>query len=109
MITDDGLHAFAPVQRGGEMGISRIALSGPESYEPVVPGHRVALPVAVRGNTMLFLGYGMFEPGDLYLVRTDGSAERRLTELNSDLLQQWALPAVHHLEFTSADGAAVEG
>ncbi|MGH8921133.1 MAG: TolB family protein, partial [Actinomycetes bacterium] len=30
VISDDARHAFAPVQRGGEVGISRIALSGPE-------------------------------------------------------------------------------
>lgn len=109
VVSDDAGYAFAPVQRGGEMGVYRIALSGPEACQPLVTGSRVALPAAIGGGEVLFLGSGIFEPGNLYLVRDDGSAERQLTDLNGDLLHQLAPPTVHRLEFPSADGAMVEG
>lgn len=108
-VSEDGTHAFAPVQRGGEIAIFRIALSGPEAYEPVVEGQRACAPVRLRGETLLFFGSGVCEPGDLYLVDALGSNERRLTRLNADLLAELDLPSVRRLEFESTDGATVEG
>ena len=109
-ISDDGKYAYALVQRGGEGGIYRIALSGPESYQQVVGGERVCAPACVRGDTLLFTSFGMNEPGDLYLLDTrKQQREQRLTQLNAELLATLNLPPVRRLTFTSKDGAVVEG
>lgn len=107
--SEDGAHLFAPVQRGGELAIFKIALTGPEAYEPVAEGERVCAPIALRGDRLLFAGFGMTEPGDLYVLDTSSPKEQRLTHLNEELLGELELPHASRLEFTSSDGTAVEG
>ena len=109
VVSDDGRYAFAQVQRGGESGIYRFALSGPERYEQVLGGERVCAPIRVRGDALLFAGFGMCEPGDLYLFDDKQTKERRVTQLNAELLATVKLPKVRRLSFTSKDGVGVEG
>ncbi|TDE51477.1 S9 family peptidase [Nonomuraea mesophila] len=109
VVSDDGAHAYTMVQRGGEGEIVKVALSGPESYEPVVAGERVCAPACLRGDTLLFAGFGMTEPGDLYTFDVAAGREERLTELNTALLTERDLPSARRLEFVSGDGATVEG
>ena len=109
VVSADATHAFAVVQRGGEGAIFKFALSGPESYEPVVEGERVCAPTCLRDDTMLFAGFNTCEPGDLYLLDTSKMTERRLTQLNGEVLGELELPSPQRLEFPSSDGASVEG
>jgi dipeptidyl aminopeptidase/acylaminoacyl peptidase len=62
----------------------------------------------LRGDRLLFQASSIAEPGDLYLAEL-GGAERRLTDLNGDLLRRRSLPAVERLAFSGADGTPVEG
>jgi dipeptidyl aminopeptidase/acylaminoacyl peptidase len=109
VVSHDGAHAYTMVQRGGEGAIVKVALSGPESYEPVVEGERVCAPACLRGDTLLFAGFGMTEPGDLYTFDVASGREKRLTELNAELLAELGLPSARRLEFVSRDGVTVEG
>lgn len=101
--------AFVGVQRGGSVNISRFPLSGADREEALVTGERVAVPLAVADNKLLFIAFTAVEPGDLYLLDLVTGQEQRLTSLNADLLGQLALPTVETVSFPSSDGVQVEG
>jgi dipeptidyl aminopeptidase/acylaminoacyl peptidase len=107
--SDGGREAIVPVQTGGEKSLVRVALDGDESHTVVAGGTRVCLPVAARGQKVLFAAFGFTEPGDLYLADLDTGEERRLTRANEDVLAELALPTVIPLQFPGVDGAPVEG
>jgi dipeptidyl aminopeptidase/acylaminoacyl peptidase len=104
-----GGDVVVPVQTGGEVAIVKVALSGDESAEVVAGGTRVCAPIAVRADQLLFGAFGFTEPGDLYLVNLATRDERRLTNLNEQLLSELELPDVTNLHFPSKDGQEVEG
>jgi dipeptidyl aminopeptidase/acylaminoacyl peptidase len=53
---------------------------------------------------------GLIEaPADLYVSRIDGTGERRLTNLNAELVREVALSRAERLQFASADGTPIEG
>lgn len=101
--------AYIAAQRGGEVGVYRVALSGPEHCERVLGGPRGCAPVRLRGSRLLFAAFGVCDPGQLHLYDTGSATETQLTRLNQELLDTLAWPAVHPLEFTSGDGTGVEG
>lgn len=104
-VTSDG-SAVVQVQVGGTVELHRIALSGPEDIRRVTSGGRECTPFAAAGDRVLFLAHDFDEPGDLFLL--EGDAERRLTDLNRDVLDALALPDVVEVAGTGADGARVE-
>ncbi|MFB7087839.1 prolyl oligopeptidase family serine peptidase [Streptomyces sp. NPDC056296] len=109
LASDDSDSAYVRAQRGGEVGVYRVALSGPEAHEQVAGGERACVPVRLRGDRLLFAAFGMCDPGDLHLLDTSTGEEERLTRLNSDLRDQLAWPTVRHLSYSGQDGTLVEG
>jgi dipeptidyl aminopeptidase/acylaminoacyl peptidase len=109
LLSDDGREVVVTVQTGGEVALVRVALEGEESHTVVAGGPRVCAPLAMRGRSVLFATFGFTEPGDLYLVDLDTGGERRLTQLNADVLAEFELPNVVPLHFDGIDGAPVEG
>lgn len=107
LVADDDL--FVSVQRGGAVNISRIPLSGEDREEVLVSGDRAAGPVAVAAGKLLFVGFTMTEPGDLYLLDLATGEEKRLTSVNEEILSELAFPTAERLSFTGSDGAEVEG
>ena len=101
--------AVVRVQTGGEVALVRVALDGDESHAVVAGGARVCTPLAAAGRKVLFGAFGFTEPGDLHLVDVETGEERRLTNLNDDVLAELALPTVVPLRFSGVDGAPVEG
>ena len=101
--------AVVSVQAGGEVALVRVALDGDESQMIVAGGTRNCVPLSARGQSVLFAAFGFTEPGDLHLVDLDTGEERRLTQLNDDVLAELALPNVTPLSFPSIDGEPVEG
>jgi dipeptidyl aminopeptidase/acylaminoacyl peptidase len=100
--------ALASVQVGGRVGVWAFSLSGPEQSREVIAGDRFVRPMRLRGERLLFHTSSIAEPGDLSVADL-GGAERRLTELNADLVGERSLPEVEHLAFSGADGTLVEG
>jgi dipeptidyl aminopeptidase/acylaminoacyl peptidase len=109
LLSDGDRDVIVPVQSGGEKALVRVALDGDESHAVVAGGTRVCLPVSASGQKVLFAAFGFTEPGDLYLVDLDTGDERRLTQVNEDVLAELALPTVIPLHFPGIDGAPVEG
>lgn len=109
LVSKDGRWAYVQVQDGGTVQIYRVALSGPESWAPVVKGERACIPLDMDDGHLLFAVSTLDNPLDLFLADVDGSNERQLTHLNADLLKELDLPAVEHLSFPGSDGVQVEG
>lgn len=108
VVSGDGRWAFARVQEGGTVGVYRVALSGPESCEKVVSGDRCAVLTDAGERHLLYVMSDFDLPTDLYISDLDGANERRLTQLNDDVLSGLLPPRAERLLFPSAEGARVE-
>jgi len=108
-ISANGENAYVPVQDGGSKSIYRIGLSGIVDFEPVVNDARVCDIFGLKDNLLLMYISQFNDPANLYLVNIDGSHERQITDINQDLLEEFALPEVEKLSFSSSDGTEVEG
>lgn len=109
LLARDSTTAYVQVQNGGTIQIYRVALSGPESWQPVVTGERSCILLDTDNQHLLFAGSTLDNPTDLFLAKMDGTNEQQLTRLNTDLLAKRDLPTVEHLLFPGTDGAEVEG
>ncbi len=109
LLIGEDRNAYLSVQDGGLQPIYRIALQGAEDCQPVVTGERTSIPLGVRKGCLLFAASSLKDPLDLYSVNTDGSGERRLTDLNADFLAGLREVQVQHLAFSAIDGASLEG
>jgi dipeptidyl aminopeptidase/acylaminoacyl peptidase len=58
---------------------------------------------------MVYLANDFQHPDDLYISNLDGSGERQLTHVNSDLWAQLELKPVERLPYKSTDGWAIDG
>lgn len=108
-VSADGRYVYVSVQQGGKVGVTRVALDGPEDVVPVVGGERMCALLGLDDTRLLYVAGDINHPGDLYVSDLDGGEERRLTSVNEELLATVALPAVEHLRFPGTDGAEVEG
>ena len=60
-------------------------------------------------DEIAFIATGPHMPSDVFVCRWDGLHERRLTQLNDQLLSQLALPRVERRSFDGAGGETVDG
>ena len=109
VIDGEGKNAYVRVQVGGNVPVYRIALDGQEECSPVVHGERNREPLGLYGDSLLYKECGLNQPPDLYVSDDDGGNEKRLTDINRDLLGSLSLPSVEHLKFPSSDGVEIEG
>ena len=107
--SSDGQFALINVQDGGTVGIYRVALHGNEAFTPVVTGDRTCYPLDATDTYLLYSVSDFNLRPDLYLSNTEGKHEKRLSDLNHDLLAGLTLPAVERLQFPGSDGTPVEG
>jgi dipeptidyl aminopeptidase/acylaminoacyl peptidase len=68
-----------------------------------------AFDVSQSTGKMVYLANDFQHLDDLYISNLDGSGERQLTHVNSDLWAQLELQPVERLAYKSSDGLAVEG
>lgn len=107
----DSSHAYVTMVKRGCAEISRISLDGPESCEAVAAGPRTCVTMDANTATgqLLYCASNMHMPWELYLSDPAGEAERRITQLNDDVLAQWPALKFQHLEYESKDGVPLEG
>jgi dipeptidyl aminopeptidase/acylaminoacyl peptidase len=80
------------------------------STSVVVGGERqIAYASARAGSRIAFAAGDLAAPSDLYVTAWDGSGERRLTQLNKELLAQLAPAHGERRTFTSPHGGTLEG
>jgi dipeptidyl aminopeptidase/acylaminoacyl peptidase len=68
-----------------------------------------AFDVSESSGKMVYLANDFQHPDDLYISNLDGSGERQLTHVNSELWAQLELQPVERLPYKSTDGWAVDG
>jgi len=80
------------------------------STSVVVGGERqIGYASAAAGSRIAFAAGDLAAPSDLFVVAWDGSGERRLTQLNKDLLAQLAPVTGERRSFKSPHGGTLEG
>jgi dipeptidyl aminopeptidase/acylaminoacyl peptidase len=94
----------------GETHIYR-ADPGAHTFSAITSGPRGIHAFDVNENTgkIVYLANDFQHLDDLYISNIDGSGERQLTHLNSDLWAQLELQPVERLPYKSTDGWPVEG
>ncbi len=110
-VSSDGDFAYVKVQMGGTIQIWRVALSGEESFSPVMDGDRSCLPLALSpaGDRLFALVSTLHDPLNIFELDLSNHTERQLTAINADALGELAPPQVEHFIFKSVDDVSVEG
>ena len=72
-------------------------------------GASVVSGLSVAGDRMAYLASSPDIPGDVFVASTDGSDQRRLTDLNSSLLDEISLHAAQERTFVAPDGLEIHG
>ena len=109
LLSADGKEAFAPVQNGGSLQVYHITLDGAESCTSVLGGERLNALMDMQAGKLLYAVSTLNAPADLYLSDLNGENEKRLTELNTAVLDELLLPETEHFFFKGAKGEDVEG
>ena len=108
----DGHGIFFTAGVGGETQLFRIPVSGGRA-EPVTTGERRVGSVSFSSDHARFAysAQTAVDPGNVFVAETldPHRTERRLTDLNHDLLASLDLPSPRRQTFRSADGTEVEG
>jgi dipeptidyl aminopeptidase/acylaminoacyl peptidase len=94
----------------GETHIFR-ADAAAHTFSAVTSGSRGVHAFDLNESTgkMVYLADNFEHPADLYISNLDGSSERQLTHVNSELWSQLELQPVERLPYKSTDGWAVDG
>jgi dipeptidyl aminopeptidase/acylaminoacyl peptidase len=74
----------------------------------VVSGDRQIQSLTAAAGRLAFTASDPAVPVDVYVCGIDGSAERRLTNLNDGCLAELALPRVEHRRFSSPHGGELD-
>ncbi|MDP2957116.1 MAG: S9 family peptidase [Longimicrobiales bacterium] len=108
----DGRWIYFTAQTGGSTHVFRIAASGGRA-EPWTTGERRLGSVDFSSDfsSFAYTAQTPVDPGNVYVASTRDPAgtERRLTQLNADLLASVELPSPDRIVYRSADGIEVEG
>jgi dipeptidyl aminopeptidase/acylaminoacyl peptidase len=90
--------------------IFNVALTGQESWKPVVTGEQanMLLDADFASQTLLYAISTLNQPCDLYTRALKSGAEKRLTTLNDDVLKEFPQPEVENFRITTSQNAEVE-
>jgi CubicO group peptidase (beta-lactamase class C family)/acetyl esterase/lipase len=91
---------------GGCVHLFRVGVDD-RTVQPLVTGDRVVSGFSVAGDAVAFVAADASQPGDVFLRAADGG-ERRLTELNRELLEEAPPVRPERRVFTAPDGVEVE-
>jgi dipeptidyl aminopeptidase/acylaminoacyl peptidase len=107
----DSRFIYFTAETGGEVHLFRVAAAAGAKVEQVTKGPRrlVNLTIDKAFTTIAYIVGQHDAPGDLYAADIDGTHERRLTDINHDLLGELALSKGERLQWHSKDGTPIEG
>jgi len=107
----DSRFIYFTAETGGEIHLFRVAPTAGAKVEQVTKGPRrlASLTIDKAFTTIAYIVGQHDAPGELYAANIDGTNERRLTDINHDLLAELALSKGERLQWNSKDGTAIEG
>lgn len=106
----DGRFVYFMGGVGGTTHLFRVPATGGPVQQVTAGERRIAGVSFDRAfNTVTYTVSSIEAPSDVYVARIDGSNERRVSDVNADLVREVAFSRAERLQFTSADGTPVEG
>jgi dipeptidyl aminopeptidase/acylaminoacyl peptidase len=107
----DSRYLYFTAETGGELHLFRVSADAGAKVEQVTHGPRrlTNLMIDAAFTTIAYVAGTHDAPGDLFAADIDGSHERRLTNVNKDLLGELAIPKTERLQWPSKDGTPIEG
>ena len=107
----DSSYLYFTTETGGEVHLFRVAPAAGARVEQMTHGPRrlTSLTIDREFTTIAYVAGTHDAPGDVYAADIDGSHERRLTNLNKDLVAELAIPKTERLQWRSKDGTPIEG
>ena len=108
--TADGTAILFSASVSGNRHLFRVPAAGGPVVQ-VTQGERQLTSVSLsdRGHIMAYAATDAVSPTELYVARGDGTAERRATEFNEELLDRVSLESPERLTWTVGDSVEVEG
>lgn len=106
----DGQSAIAGIQRGGNVELWRVGLSGDISYEPVCDGPRTCFlfDSSTARGAVLYANTDLRTPTELFRCDLKTREETRLTALNDAVLARWPKVKVESLRFDTPDALTLD-
>ena len=107
----DSRFLYFTAEIGGEVHLFRVAASSGSTVEQVTQGPRRLgnLTIDKAFKTIVYT-VGLHDaPADIYAADIDGTHERRLTDVNHDLMAGLAPSKGERLQWKSSDGTPIEG
>jgi dipeptidyl aminopeptidase/acylaminoacyl peptidase len=104
----DGSTIYFRVTTNGNVHVYSVPVAGGEVRQ-VTGGERQVLNFGVAEDGIVFAASSATNPNDLYRVDFDGSHERRLTAVNSDVLEGLALSEPREFRLPRPGGPEVHG
>ena len=115
----DSRFIYFTAETGGETHLFRVAPPSPQSgsgaagakVEQITKGPRRLGNLTIdKAFTTIAYTVGLHDrPADIYAADIDGTHERRLTDINHDLVAQLSLNDAERLQWPSKDGTTIEG
>jgi dipeptidyl aminopeptidase/acylaminoacyl peptidase len=93
----------------GNTHLVRATIADGSTSVVIVGERQIGYASAVAGSRIAFAAGDLAAPSDLFVAAWDGSGERRLTQLNKDLLTQLAPVVGERRTFKSPHGGTLEG
>jgi dipeptidyl aminopeptidase/acylaminoacyl peptidase len=106
----DGTAILFAASVGGNRHLLRVPAAGGPVVQ-VTAGERrlTSISLSDRGHIMAYAATDAVSPTELYVARGDATAERRVTEFNTSLLDRVSLEIPERLTWTVGDSVEVEG
>jgi dipeptidyl aminopeptidase/acylaminoacyl peptidase len=107
----DSRFIYFTAEIGGETHLFRVAPAAGAKVEQVTKGPRRLgnLTIDKAFKTIAYTVGVHDRPADIYAADIDGTHERRLTDVNHDLVAQLSLNDAERLQWPSKDGTTIEG
>ena len=106
----DGRFVYFMGGVGGTTHLFRVPASGGPVQQVTTGERRIASVSFDRAfASMTYTVSSIEAPSDVYVARIDGSNERRVSNVNADLVREVGFSRAERLQFTSADGTPIEG
>jgi dipeptidyl aminopeptidase/acylaminoacyl peptidase len=109
LFSPDGASVYMNAQAGGAVHILQIGLNGEPNCIPIIHAReRSVTLLGLHADRLIFGQSTHLDPVQLYELNLTTGDERRLTNLNAEVLRKIAAPRVEPIPVSAEDGATVD-